>query len=143
MSRSCSHQEFVRTVTPSARGCEECLKTASWWVHLRICRSCGHVGCCDQSPGKHATKHSQTSGYPFIEDYDPPEGWGWCYVDETFTALDHPTPQVGLIPRFVGDQSFANHHRRHRNKRRRNPRIVSFFGSFLLRLRDLTAFFFT
>ena len=88
MLRFCSHHDLIRTVTPSALGCEECIKTGSWWVHLRICRSCGHVGCCDQSPGKHATKHFKTSGHPIIEGYDPPEGWGWCYVDETFIELD-------------------------------------------------------
>ena len=71
------------------------------WVHLRICRSCGHVGCCEQSPGKHATKHFQASRHPIIEGYDPPEGWGWCYVDETFIELDHPTQQLGPIPRFA------------------------------------------
>ena len=101
MSASCSHQAFIKVVTPSARGCEECLKTGSWWVHLRLCRSCGHVGCCDQSPGKHATKHFELTGHPIIEGYDPPEGWGWCYLDETFIELDHPTPQLGPIPRFV------------------------------------------
>jgi Zn-finger in ubiquitin-hydrolases and other protein len=101
VSRTCSHHDLIRTVTPSALGCEEYLKTGSWWVHLRICRSCGHVGCCDQSPGKHATKHFQASGHPIIEGYDPPEGWGWCYVDDTFIELDHPTQQLGPIPRFA------------------------------------------
>ena len=92
---------FIKYVTPSARGCEECLKTGSWWVHLRICRSCGYVGCCDHSPGKYATAHFQVSGRPIIEGYDPPEGWGRCYVDETFIELDHPTQQLGPIPRFA------------------------------------------
>ena len=65
-------------VTPSARGCEECLKLRSQWVHLRLCRTCGHVGCCDSSPHRHATKHFHATGHPVIEGYDPPEGWAWC-----------------------------------------------------------------
>ena len=92
---SCAHTPTIKTVTPSARGCEECLKTGSEWVHLRLCRACGHVGCCDDSPHRHAT------GHPVIEGYDPPEGWGWCYVDEVFFDLeDRRTPQRGPIPRF-------------------------------------------
>ena len=100
MSDDCPHIAQIRTVTPSARGCEECLKTGSPWLHLRLCRTCGHVGCCDQSPGRHATAHFHATRHPIIEGYDPPEGWGWCYVDEIFFELDEPTPQVGPIPRF-------------------------------------------
>ena len=101
MADACTHTGTIRDVTPSARGCEDCLKTGSWWVHLRLCRTCGHVGCCDDSPNKHATKHFKATGHPIIEGYDPPEGWGWCYVDETFVELDHPTPQVGPIKKWV------------------------------------------
>ncbi|QBB70024.1 hypothetical protein ELE36_06425 [Pseudolysobacter antarcticus] len=100
MSRNCSHLATIQQVTPSARGCEECLKTGTEWFHLRVCRSCGHVGCCDQSPGRHATKHYHASKHPIIEGYDPPEGWGWCFVEETMVALPDQTPQVGPIPRF-------------------------------------------
>jgi len=99
--RSCQHFHLVTTVTPSAHGCEECLKTDSWWVHLRICRLCGHVGCCDQSPGKHATAHFYATAHPIIEGYDPPEGWGWCYADKTFVDLPDTTPQLGPIPPFL------------------------------------------
>jgi len=73
----------------------------AWWVHLRICRQCGHVGCCDESPGKHGTAHFHATGHPIIEGYDPPEGWGWCYVDEEFVDLPDQTPQLGPIPRYV------------------------------------------
>jgi hypothetical protein len=98
----CTHQNHIAVVTPSARGCEECLKTGSPWVHLRICRTCGHVGCCDESPGRHATKHFRSTHHPVIEGYDPPEGWGWCYVDEIFFDLgENVTPQLGPIPHFV------------------------------------------
>jgi hypothetical protein len=100
MASECSHTDSVRLVTPSALGCEDCLKIGGVWLHLRLCRTCGHVGCCDQSSHRHATKHFQATGHPIIEGYDPPEGWGWCYVDELFLELDEPTPQRGPIPRY-------------------------------------------
>jgi hypothetical protein len=75
VAKGCTHLGSIRDVTPSALGCEECLKSGSVWLHLRICRSCGHVGCCDDSPNKHATKHFHATGHPIIEGYDPPEGW--------------------------------------------------------------------
>jgi hypothetical protein len=99
--QGCSHRNEIVPVKPSARGCEECLKTGAEWVHLRICRRCGHVGCCDQSPGRHATQHFHSARHPVIEGYDPPEGWAWCYVDEVFFDLGNDvTPQDGPIPRF-------------------------------------------
>ncbi len=82
MADFCTHLDSIATVTPSAPGCEECLKLGDTWVHLRLCRTCGHVGCCDQSKNRHATKHFQATAHPIIEGWDPPEGWGWCYVDE-------------------------------------------------------------
>jgi Zn-finger in ubiquitin-hydrolases and other protein len=81
MPDECAHARTIRNVTPSALGCEECPKLGSAWVHLRLCRTCGHVGCCDSSPNRHATKHFRKTRHPIIEGYDPPEGWGWCYVD--------------------------------------------------------------
>src|ERR1700693_4467236 len=93
MTKTCSHLDTIRDVRPSARGCEECLKIGSPWVHLRLCRSCGHVGCCDDSPNRHATAHFHATGHPIIEGYDPPEGWGWCYIDETVVKLDHKLAQ--------------------------------------------------
>src|SRR5437899_1342572 len=102
MSSRCEHVDQIRSVEPGTpEGCEECLKTGGRWVHLRLCLSCGHVGCCDQSPGRHATKHFQATGHPIIEGYDPPEGWAWCYVDEVMIDLgDNTTPQIGPIPRY-------------------------------------------
>ena len=76
MAKACTHLDTIRDVTPSARGCEECLKIGSPWVHLRICRTCGHVGCCDDSPNRHATEHFHATAHPIIEGYDPPEHWG-------------------------------------------------------------------
>jgi len=102
MKSTCAHAGTIRTVIPSARGCEECLKTGTRWVHLRLCRACGHVGCCDSSPGRHATKHFHETGHPIIEGYDPPEGWAWCYVDKMMLDLGgDTTPQDGPIPRYV------------------------------------------
>jgi hypothetical protein len=96
----CRHAEEIDDVMPSAVGCEECLKTGSRWVHLRLCRTCGHVGCCDDSPNRHATAHFQATRHPVIEGYDPPEGW--CYVHEVFIDLgDRTTPQRGPIPKFA------------------------------------------
>jgi hypothetical protein len=99
---ACTHGAWLRRVIPSAKGCEECLAIGSPWVHLRLCRACGHVGCCDESPHRHATAHFHATGHPIIEGYDPPEGWGWCYVDEVFLDLgEDTTPQLGPIPRYV------------------------------------------
>ena len=81
-SRQCAHLDQVRDVEPSAEGCEECLKMGDEWVHLRLCRSCGHVGCCDSSKNKHATKHFHASGHPVIQSFEPGEDWFWCYVDQ-------------------------------------------------------------
>jgi hypothetical protein len=99
---ACNHLDTIRDVVPSALGCEECLKTGSKWVHLRICRTCGHVGCCDSSPNKHATMHFHTTYHPIMECYDPPEKWGWCYIDRSMVNLsDRMTPHNGPIPQFV------------------------------------------
>ena len=79
----CSHLGQMRDVTPSAPGCEDCLAAGRRdWVHLRMCMSCGHVGCCDQSPGKHATKHFGGTQHPIIRSFQPGERWLWCYIDE-------------------------------------------------------------
>ncbi|HLA94404.1 MAG TPA: UBP-type zinc finger domain-containing protein [Pyrinomonadaceae bacterium] len=80
----CEHVKDIVAVTPSADGCEECLKTGSWWVHLRLCEICGHVGCCDNSPNKHATKHYHASKHAIVKSFEPGEDWGYCYVDDQF-----------------------------------------------------------
>lgn len=81
-AQSCAHLGTVRPVIPSAPGCEECLAMGARWVHLRICMTCGHVGCCDSSPNRHATKHHVASGHPIVRSFQPGEAWGWCYPDE-------------------------------------------------------------
>src|ERR1051326_5896536 len=78
----CSHVAQIREETPSREGCEDCLKTGNEWVHLRLCLTCGHVGCCDDSKNKHATKHFRRTQHPIIQSFEPGEDWRWCYVDE-------------------------------------------------------------
>jgi uncharacterized UBP type Zn finger protein len=79
----CHHLKEIRPVEPRAAGCEECLKSGDSWVHLRACLSCGHVGCCDSSKNKHATRHFHATQHPLIKSLEPGEDWTWCYVDET------------------------------------------------------------
>jgi uncharacterized UBP type Zn finger protein len=83
----CSHLDQIRPVEPSAEGCEDCLRLGGTWVHLRECLSCGHVGCCDQSPGKHATAHFHAEQHALMRSFEPGEDWAWCYVDELFLDL--------------------------------------------------------
>jgi len=79
----CTHLDHIRDVTPSSNGCEDCLKIGGTWVHLRECLECGHVGCCDSSPNRHASKHFHATHHPIIRSFQPGENWKWCYVDES------------------------------------------------------------
>lgn len=79
---TCAHVTQLRAVRPSAQGCEDCLRIGAAWVHLRLCMACGHVGCCDSSPNRHATKHFHTTAHPIVRSLEPGEDWGWCYEDE-------------------------------------------------------------
>ena len=83
----CTHTDQIRNVTPHTRGCEECLKTGDSWVHLRMCLSCGHVGCCDSSKNKHATKHFGATEHPIMQSLERGESWAWCYVDEVMLEV--------------------------------------------------------
>jgi len=80
---ACTHLDQVNDVTPSGDGCEDCIPLGDRWVHLRVCMSCGHVGCCDSSKNKHATAHFRAVAHPIVQSYEPGEDWWWCYVDET------------------------------------------------------------
>jgi uncharacterized UBP type Zn finger protein len=84
MNDTCAHVNGLHEAIPSGNGCEECLKLGDSWVHLRLCATCGHVGCCDSSKNKHATKHFHRTGHPIIKSYEPGEDWGWCYVDQLY-----------------------------------------------------------
>ncbi|MEV0467906.1 UBP-type zinc finger domain-containing protein [Nocardia tengchongensis] len=70
------------TVPPSGSGCVECDAAGGWWVHLRRCAQCGHVGCCDMSPNQHGTKHFQSTGHPFIQSFEPGEDWFYNFTSE-------------------------------------------------------------
>ena len=89
-SRECNHLEMITDVTPSAQGCEECLRTGDAWLHLRYCKTCGFVGCCDQSKNQHARKHYQGAGHPVFQSYQPGESWVWCFADEIFVKPQSP-----------------------------------------------------
>jgi uncharacterized UBP type Zn finger protein len=84
---ACTHLWAIQPVQPSAPGCEECLEIGGWWVHLRMCLTCGHVGCCDQSPNRHATKHFLATRHPLIRSLEMGEDWIWCYIDEVYLEL--------------------------------------------------------
>lgn len=84
---SCRHLVGLPAIDPSTtEGCEDCLRTGSTWVHLRLCMACGHVGCCDSSPNRHATAHFHEAGHPVVQSFEPGERWAWCYVDEMMIA---------------------------------------------------------
>lgn len=89
---ACAHLDETRPdLTPSGKGCKECLETGDRWLHLRLCLECGHVGCCDSSPNRHATKHFHATEHPLVRSYEPGEEWWWCYVDEVgFEVEDDP-----------------------------------------------------
>jgi hypothetical protein len=88
MSETCTHLDQIAEVVPdSTEGCSDCLKIGGRWVHLRLCMTCGHVACCDNSPNRHATAHHHESGHPIIRSFEPGEDWYWCYVDELMFGL--------------------------------------------------------
>ena len=94
MAEDCLHLEGADPA-PAPRtpeGCEECLAQHGRWVHLRLCLGCGHVGCCDSSPGTHATKHYESSGHPLMRSYEPGEDWWWCFPDELMFEVDGAPP---------------------------------------------------
>ena len=99
MSDSCEHLDEAgerQGVTPSGPGCQECLQAHGIWVHLRLCLTCGHVGCCDNSPGRHGTKHFRQSQHPVIRSCEPGEDWGYCFPHELFVEALPARP--GEVP---------------------------------------------
>jgi uncharacterized UBP type Zn finger protein len=85
----CSHLDQIRlaVVPEQISACEECLKTGDRWVHLRMCQTCGKIGCCDSSPNRHASRHAQEDSHPIARSVEPGEEWSWCYVDELAFVL--------------------------------------------------------
>ena len=88
-SDTCAHLGAIPTdELVGGTGCEECLRDGTRWVHLRRCTACGHIGCCDSSPMRHATAHHHETSHPIIQSFEPDEDWLWCYVDEVAFELD-------------------------------------------------------
>ena len=89
---TCTHLDRIElTELPEAiPGCEDCLAIGSTWVHLRMCQTCGHIGCCDSSPNRHATAHARTDDHPIVRSAEPGETWSWCYVDEVGFVIEAP-----------------------------------------------------
>ncbi len=88
MAGVCTHLDEVTAPRPAAvEDCEECLKTGMQWMHLRVCRSCGRVGCYDSSPGRHASAHARETEHPIITSVEPGEDWSYCFVDDAAFVL--------------------------------------------------------
>jgi len=100
VSDSCGHLDLVvlNVLPDEVAGCDDCLLTGSGWVHLRICLTCGHVGCCDSSPNRHASGHARAIGHPLIRSLEPGEEWVWCFTDEVGMLLDRPTGATRIPP---------------------------------------------
>jgi uncharacterized UBP type Zn finger protein len=103
---ACTHLNsvHVRELPEAVDGCEDCLATGGEWLHLRICLECGRVGCCDDSPNRHATAHAHASGHPIIRSLEPGETWSWCYVDELALSIPevHGTTRIPPSPLLSG-----------------------------------------
>ena len=86
----CTHLDEISVLElpPSVEGCDDCLRTGGEWLHLRICLACGHIGCCDSSPDRHASAHAHAASHPIIRSLEPGEEWCWCYVDELAFLID-------------------------------------------------------
>jgi uncharacterized UBP type Zn finger protein len=94
---TCKHLDQVHDQHPKKRVCEDCVKTGDTWVHLRVCLSCGHVGCCDSSKNKHATRHYHESKHPIVQSIEPGEDWGWCYADEVGLDLSRGVAHATIM----------------------------------------------
>ena len=101
---TCTHLDEVRIMQlpESVDGCEDCLRMGSPWLHLRICLDCGHVGCCDDSPNRHARAHSHASGHAIIRSLEPGEDWSWCFVDQLAMRIPEVQGQTRIPPSPLG-----------------------------------------
>lgn len=97
---TCGHLDTITVLDlpEQVAGCEECLRDGTPWLHLRICLGCGHVGCCDDSPHRHATAHYQASGHPLIRSLEPGEDWSWCFIDELAMLIPQIRGQTRIPP---------------------------------------------
>jgi len=101
------HRGINPAAKPSGTGCVECLATHAWWLHLRRCAECGHIGCCDSSPSQHASKHAQSSGHPIAASFEPGEDWFWDYESDQMVrgvalAPPHSHPVTQPVPGPAG-----------------------------------------
>jgi hypothetical protein len=92
VAAACTHLDLIADVEPSSTGCEDCLRINGYWVHLRLCMTCGHVGCCDSSPNRHATAHWHATDHPIVRSYEPGEDWWWCYADDLAFEVEGAPP---------------------------------------------------
>jgi uncharacterized UBP type Zn finger protein len=97
---ACTHVDEVTVLELPAKvdGCVDCLASGGKWLHLRICLSCGHVGCCDDSPNRHATAHHHATSHPIIRSLEPGEEWSWCYVDEVGLLIEDVRGETRIPP---------------------------------------------
>jgi hypothetical protein len=101
---SCTHLDkvLITRLPEAVDGCEDCLATGGQWLHLRICLACGHVGCCDDSPNRHATAHGHASGHPIIRSLEPGEAWSWCFLDELAMLIPEVVGETKIPPSPLG-----------------------------------------
>ncbi len=101
---ACTHLDHVliTQLPEESDGCEDCLATGGKWLHLRICLECGKVGCCDDSPNRHATAHAHASGHPIIRSIEPGEAWSWCYIDEVMLNIPEVHGETRIPPSPLG-----------------------------------------
>ncbi len=100
MAETCTHVDQVKIeqLPASVPGCEDCLRIGGKWLHLRICLTCGHVGCCDDSPNRHASAHASESSHPIIRSLEPGEDWCWCYLDKLAFVLPSVHGETRIPP---------------------------------------------
>lgn len=101
---SCTHLDSVQLarLPEAVDGCEDCLASGEPWLHLRICLECGKVGCCDDSPNRHARAHAHEAGHPLIRSLEPGESWSWCFVDSVPLNLARPQGETRIPPSPLG-----------------------------------------
>jgi uncharacterized UBP type Zn finger protein len=100
----CTHLDhvLVTELPESVDGCEDCLAMGGRWLHLRICLECGHVGCCDSSPNRHASAHARATEHPIIRSLEPGEDWSWCFVDQVGMRIPEVHGETRIPPSPLG-----------------------------------------
>jgi len=104
MAATCTHLDHVHVtqLPASVAGCEDCLASGGKWLHLRICLECGKVGCCDDSPNRHASRHAMADSHPIIRSLQPGEEWSWCFIDEIPMVLPEVRGETRIPPSPLG-----------------------------------------